>query len=122
MSEPMIDLFSRRAASTVSRRASLTALGMAGVLAPTRPMTTTGKKNKKGKLANSAKRDKQRCQQDLVACNAQGVSCAAQAEDCTALLSAICAGDPLCPEFVTCCSFLGDCNATAFLTCLTNVD
>jgi hypothetical protein len=113
MGEHTFDRFSRCAAGGVSRRASLVALGLAGLAALARPFPVAArKKNRSGNKAA------ERCQNELADCSARSTSCSAQAEECTAFLSVACAGEPTCPNLLTCCLFLDRCNASAFLTCL----
>jgi hypothetical protein len=118
LEESMIDLsfhtFTRRPAA-VSRRASPTTPGSAGLAALTAPVTTDAKNRK---TRRRCKKDKKQCKNDLAECNALSAQCAPQVEQCTTFLTALCAGEPECLDSIACCSTIGNCDANAFLACL----
>jgi hypothetical protein len=116
MNELTFDALARRAATSVSRRASLLTLGTVGLTALMRPISVTAKsKNKK----KSDKKDRQQCQQDLAACTEQATQCAEQVEPCISFLTVVCADDPGClAQQGPCCDFLAGCDASEFILCL----
>ena len=91
--------FTRRAARTVSRRASLLSLGGAALATATR--TDSAAKRKSGNTCK--KKEKQRCSNDAAACrNTVQLGCDP--------------GDPTnCAAEQDCCD---NCSANGFLTCL----
>jgi len=93
------DLMDDVSFDALSRRASLTALGTAGLAAAFTAPLTAGAKKKKKKKADVNK------------------LCKKQVGQCTSFLLAQCAGQPTCPAIVACCSFFGKCNTTGFLAC-----
>lgn len=100
MSTATFDDFTRRAAGTVSRRASLMTLGGAALAAAaTKPSIAEAKKNKNKKAKKKAKKKaNQKCQQQVPQCE-------------TALAQ-------LDRPQGFCCQFLADCNASEFIQCL----
>jgi len=104
------DTIIRDATAGVSRRTSLMSLGAVGLLAalagqvPAEAAQVTAEKK-------SHKNKKKKCPPPVD-------QCAPQAEECTALLGALCAGQAECQDSVACCSFLGTCRASAFVSCL----
>lgn len=101
MSTATFDDFTRRAAGTVSRRASLMTLGGAALAAATtKPSIAEAKKNKNKKAKKKAKK---KCKQQVPQCE-------------TALAQVGGNG----PQLVFCCQFLGSCNATQFIQCIAN--
>lgn len=78
MSEHSFDAFTQRAASPISRRASLLALGALGTTAMLRPITAEGKKNKKKNMSD--KKATKECKSELAECTTQAELCSAQAE------------------------------------------
>jgi hypothetical protein len=89
----------RHAADGVSRRTSLLTLGGAA-LAAVATLDVSEAKKKKGK--DCKKKAKQRCSNDVASC--------------TALIPAVCSGDPTCIAKVNlCCE---TCSGNGFLTCL----
>jgi hypothetical protein len=101
MSTSTFDEFTRRAAGTVSRRASLMTLGGAALAAASaKPSITEAKKNK-NKNKKAKKQAKKKCKQQVPQCE-------------TALAQV---GSP---QFSFCCQFLGSCNATQFIQCIAN--
>lgn len=89
----------RSSLSGLTRRASLVALGAAGLSAAIPPRAAKGKK-KKGK-ANKR--------------------CKPQVAQCQAFFALECGGDvtaPECAALVTCCESLGTCNFDGLITCL----
>ena len=117
MNELTFDVLARRAATSVSRRASLLTLGTVGLTALMGPISVTAKsKNKKKK---SDKKDKQQCQQDLAECTEQATQCAEQVEPCISFLTVVCGDDPGClAQQGPCCDFLEGCDASEFILCL----
>jgi hypothetical protein len=119
MREHSFDQFTRRAATAVSRRATLATLGAAGAAALIHPLVADAKtKNKKKSKKKSGQNGIEQCQQQLAQCTAQGADCTAQVADCTTFVTAICGSDPSCQDVVGCCALLESCQAAAFLTCL----
>lgn len=85
--------------SSLTRRASLVALGAAGLSAAVPPRVVKGKK-KKGK-ANKR--------------------CKPQVAQCKSFFAIDCGGDlssPECTALLTCCESLGTCNFDGLITCL----
>jgi hypothetical protein len=118
MNEAMFDALTRRSAP---RRASLLALGAAGLAAIDSPFSAAAKSNKNKKKNKSDRKSKQaeeECQQQLTQCTAQATMCADQPEQCTALFTSICAGNPACLDQTACCASLANCDVNAFFTCL----
>jgi hypothetical protein len=119
MLEQNFDTLAHRAATAVSRRASLLGLGTWGLTALAAPISTAAKSKKAKKKKKTGKKDNQQCQQELADCTAQATQCAGQVEPCTSFLTAICAGDPGClAQQGPCCAFLERCDASEFITCL----
>ncbi len=113
MNDRTFDFVTLRAVRGFSRRATLTTLGTAGLAALAHPFMTEAKK--KGGKNKRDRKDK-----NTKTCPEPVDRCTPQTEQCTAVLSAFCGGDPNCLDSVACCSFLGSCDATTFLTCLAN--
>jgi hypothetical protein len=84
----------------LTRRASLVALGTAG-LAALGGSITADAKNKHGK---KKKKSPDRC--------------ASQVAQCTSTITAYCAGEPACQDSISCCPILENCDFTGFFTCL----
>jgi hypothetical protein len=110
------DTFTRRAVGVLSGRASLLALGTAGLVALAGPGPANAKKHKKRN--KKCKKDKKACKNDLADCNEEAEQCAAQVEQCTTFLTALCAGEPNCLDSVPCCSILESCDFSGFFACL----
>ncbi len=81
----------------LTRRASLMALGAAGLAGLANSNIAGAKKRKKKGDVNKL--------------------CKKQVGQCTTLLTAACGDQPTCPALVACCSSFGTCNATEFITC-----
>ena len=95
---------------SLTRRASLTTLGVAGVAAFASPFTATAKRKHKNANTKQAKTNTaiERCQTQVV--------------QCTDFISAACAGDAACvAKHQPCCTFPGQCDFTGFITCLQQV-
>lgn len=116
MNEQSFDTFTRRTVGVVSARASLLALGAAGLAALTGPFTADARKNKKRN--KKCKKDKKACRNDLADCTAEAEQCTAQVEQCTIFLTAFCFGEPNCLDSVPCCSILERCDFSGFFACL----
>jgi hypothetical protein len=92
---------------SLTRRASLTTLGVVGLAALASPFTATARQkhkhaNKKREKTNKAK---ERCE--------------TQVAQCTDFIAASCPGDAACvAKFQPCCTFSGQCDFTEFITCL----
>ena len=84
---------------SVTRRASLISLGVAGLGATMSPLATKGK-NKKKPDVNKL--------------------CKPQVDQCKASFSVLCggAGDPDCVAVLGCCESLATCEFTSFVVCL----
>ena len=113
MIERTFDAITRRAAGDVSRRATILALGTAGLTALAHPFAVEARKKKGSKSNKKGNRNTKRCREPVD-------RCAPQVAQCTTVLSALCGGNPDCLDSVACCSFLGSCDAQTFLTCLAN--
>jgi hypothetical protein len=99
MDSGMIDTFARDVATAQNRRASLKALGAAGLAALTAPPAMAKKKK------NCTKKVTGKCNQQIDACQAT-------VED-------FCGIDPDCAEALFhCCDLFADCDAGAALTCI----
>ena len=113
MIERTIDAITRRAAGGVSRRGTILTLGTVGLTALTQPFLVEAKKNGGKSRKKSNKKNEKTCPE-------QEDRCATQAAECTTFLTALCGGDPVCTDSIGCCTLLGSCDATAFITCLAN--
>lgn len=101
----------RFAAGGTSRRGSMMTLGAAGLAAIFAGSFTSEAKNKGGK------KKKQRPAPPPPASPPPPDLCAPQVEECSAVVTSLCNGDPKCVDAPACCSFLGTCNASGFLSC-----
>jgi hypothetical protein len=127
LSEHAFDTFTRHAATGVSRRASVLALGTLGLAAIAAPISTDAKKKNKKKRkkkqqqqeqSEAARQANEACRTQLGTCTAEIARCADQVEPCSSFLTASCGGDPGCTYLAPCCSFLGECDMSGFLACL----
>jgi hypothetical protein len=116
MHEQTVEVLSRRAAASMSRRGSLLSLGGALVAAISAPSLAQAKKNtKKGK-----KKAKRKAAERIE--NQANLVCQSQVAGCRAQILAVCnAPGSVCAAVANCCSSLGTCNATEFFTCLVTV-
>ena len=102
----------RYAAGGTSRRGSMMTLGAAGLAAIFASSFSTEAKNK-----GSKKKKKQRQVPPPPASPPLPDLCAPQVEECSTVVTSLCNGDPKCVDAPACCSFLGTCNASGFLSC-----
>ena len=108
MNDRSFDTIVRDATAGVSRRRSLFALGAAGLVTTlASPFLADAKQASTEKKGRKKKKTKQP-PPDL---------CASQVEECTALLTNLCGGLAECQDSIACCSFLGTCQASAFISC-----
>lgn len=85
----------------VTRRASLTTLGAAGLVAAfAAPFGAEARKNKKKKKSDVNK------------------FCKRQAGECLAVIIGLCDGDSGCLDALPCCTQLRTCNMSGFLSCV----
>jgi len=90
---------------SLTRRASLTALGVGGLAVLASPLTTAAKQKHKNARNAKTNKAKERCE--------------TQVAQCTDFISAACPGDAACvAKFQPCCTFSGQCDFTGFITCL----
>jgi|SRR5215213_6855696 hypothetical protein len=105
---------------SLTRRASLTTLGVAGVAAFASPFTATAKR--KHKNANTKQRKHKNANTTQAKTNTAIERCQTQVVQCTDFISAACAGDAACvAKHQPCCTFPGQCDFTGFITCLQQV-
>jgi len=91
----------------LTRRASLTTLGVAGLAAFASPFNATAKRKHKNANTNQAQT------------NTAIERCQTQVAQCTDFISAACPGDAACvAKFQPCCTFSEQCDFTGFITCL----
>jgi hypothetical protein len=111
MNEQTVEVLSRRAATSVSRRGSHLSLGGALAAVITAPsLTQATKSTKKGK-----KKAKRKAAQRAE--NEANLICQSQVAGCRARVLAECDG-PTCPALAECCSSLGTCDFNGFFACL----
>jgi hypothetical protein len=109
------DGFARRAAAEVSRRASLAALGTTGLAAVLAgPFTAEAKK---GRKKDKKKKKCPECLECPAPVQATDL-CPTQVAPCTAIMTIDCGKQPICPDLIACCSFLGTCDVNGFFVCL----
>lgn len=105
MNDNSFDTLTRHAAGRVSRRASLLALGTAGVAALAGPISGEAKKQKRKQKQSVGKKARQKCQQ--------------QVGQCVDFLTPICVGDVTCLAKVQrCCAVVGNCDPVGLFTCV----
>jgi hypothetical protein len=107
MNEQTVEVLSRRAATSVSRRGSLLSLGGALAAVITAPSLTQAKKSTKKAKRKAAQRAE----------NEANLICQSQVAGCRARVLAECDG-PTCPALAECCSSLGTCDFNGFFACL----
>ena len=114
MSEQIIDTITRHAASAVSRRASLAALGGMALAAVTALPSTAkgGKRGKSRKKRNGGNGSSGNAGEQLAQ-----AKCASQGDQCRASLAALCRGSE-CLSKLICCDFFATCNAPTGLKCI----
>ena len=84
----------------LTRRASLATLGVAGLMALASPLRASAK-HKNGKNTKAKKR------------------CQTQIAQCTTLVAQACPGDDACvARLQPCCTVVGQCDFSGFITCL----
>jgi hypothetical protein len=115
MDSRSFDAASRMVGGGVSGRRSLLALGTAGLLAALAgPLAAEGKNNKR--KANKKQKTRNKRQRE---CPAAPDLCAPQVQACVNGLSPQCEDDDeFCQAQLACCSELGACDFSGFLTCL----
>jgi hypothetical protein len=117
MYEQTVEVLSRRAAASMSRRGSLLSLGGALAAAITAPSLAQAKKNtKKGKKAKKRKAQQRAAER---AENQANQVCQSQVEGCRTLVADLCEGQGNeCLAAANCCSSLGACDITGFFACV----
>jgi hypothetical protein len=89
----------------LTRRASLSTLGVAGLAALSTPFTAAAKQKHRNGEKEKTNKAKERCQ--------------TQVAQCTDFVVASCPGDAACvAKLQPCCAFSGQCDFTGFITCL----
>ena len=117
MYEQAVEVLSRRAAASISRRGSLVSLGggLAAVIAA--PSLAQAKKN--SKKARKAKKRKAQQRAAEQAENQANQVCQSQVEGCRTLVVDLCEGQGNeCLAAANCCSSLGACDVTGFFACV----
>jgi uncharacterized protein YlxW (UPF0749 family) len=117
MYEQTVEVLSRRAAASMSRRGSLLSLGGALAAAVAAPSLAQAKKNtKKSKKAKKRKAQQRAAEQ---AENQANQVCQSQVEGCRTLVVDLCEGQGNeCLAAANCCSSLGACDVTGFFACV----
>jgi hypothetical protein len=101
----------------LTRRASITTLGVAGLAAFASPFTATAKR--KHKKANTKQRKHKNANTKQATANTAIEKCQTQVGQCTDFISAACPGDAACvAKLQPCCTFSGQCDFTGFINCL----
>jgi hypothetical protein len=113
MNEQIVEVLSRRAASSMSRRGSLVTLGGALAAAITAPSLVQAKKGSKKGKKTAKRKAAQRAE------NEANLICQSQDAGCRAHVLNVCQGEGgFCIAAVECCSSLGECDVTGFFACL----
>ena len=117
MYEQTVEVLSRRAAASMSRRGSLVSLGGALAAVIAAPSLAQAKKNtKKSKKAKKRKAQQRAAEQ---AENQANQVCQSQVEGCRTLVVDLCEGQGNeCLAAANCCSSLGACDVTGFFACV----
>ena len=117
MYEQTVEVLSRRAAASMSRRGSLLSLGGALAAVIAAPSLAQAKKN-----TNKARKAKKRKAQQRAAEQAENQAnqvCQSQVEGCRTLVVGLCEGQGNeCLAAANCCSSLGACDVTGFFACV----
>jgi hypothetical protein len=112
MNEQTIEVLSRRAAASMSRRSSLLSLGSALAAASAAPSLAQAKNAKKGKK-KAKRRAAERAENEATQI------CLSQDAQCRAHVLKVCQGEGgLCLAAIECCSSLGACDVAGFFGCL----
>ena len=120
MNEQTVDALSRRTARSMSRRGSLLTLG--GALAATIAVPSLAEAKKNSKKAKKAKKRKAQQRAAEQAENQANQACQSQVAGCKAHILDVCQlSGGRCVPAAECCSSLGACNVTGFITCLVTV-
>ena len=118
MYEQTVDVLSRRAAASMSRRGSLLSLGGALAAAIAAPSLAQAKKKNAKKDKKKAKRKAQQRAAEQAENQANQV-CQSQVEGCRTLVVDLCEGQGNeCLAAANCCSSLGACDVTGFFACV----
>jgi uncharacterized protein YlxW (UPF0749 family) len=117
MYEQTVEVLSRRAAASMSRRGSLVSLGGALAAVIAAPSLAQAKKNtKKARKAKKRKAQQRAAEQ---AENQANQVCQSQVEGCRTLVVDLCEGQGNeCLAAANCCSSLGACDVTGFFACV----
>jgi uncharacterized protein YlxW (UPF0749 family) len=117
MYEQAVEVLSRRAAASISRRGSLVSLGggLAAIIAA--PSLAQAKKNTKKDKKKAKRKAQQRAAEQAE--NQANQVCQSQVEGCRTLVVDLCEGQGNeCLAAANCCSSLGACDVTGFFACV----
>jgi hypothetical protein len=113
MYEQAVEVLSRRAAASMSRRGSLLSLGGALAAAIAAPSLAQAKKNTKKDKKKAKRKAAERAE------NQANLVCQSQVEGCRTLVVDLCEGQGNeCLAAANCCSSLGACDVTGFFACV----